>query len=175
MHRRWIVIAGLIAAAAASRLLPHPPNATPIAAMALFGGAHLADRRLALLLPLAAMLASDLVLGLHALLPVVYGAFALIVWIGTRLAGRITPVRVAGATLAGSVLFFVVTNVGVWALGGLYPRTAAGLVAAYVAAVPFFRNMLLGDAAYALLLFGGYALLERTLAAAPHPAQADRT
>jgi uncharacterized membrane protein len=165
MQIRWIVIVGLIAAAAATRLLPHPPNVTPMAAMALFGGAHLADRRLAFLVPLGAMLASDLVLGLHALLPVVYGAFALIVWIGTRLAGRITPVRVAAATLAGSVLFFVVTNFGVWALGGLYPRTAAGLVAAYVAAIPFFRNTLLGDAAYALLLFGGYALLERTLAA----------
>lgn len=175
MHRRWILVAGLIAAAAASRLLPHPPNATPMAAMALFGGAYLADRRLALLLPLAAMLASDLVLGLHALLPVVYGAFAVIVWLGTRLAGRITPLRVAGATLAGSVLFFVLTNFGVWAWGGLYPRTAAGLVAAYVAAIPFFRNTLLGDAAYALLLFGGYALLERTLAAAPRLARTGRT
>ncbi|MDR7554013.1 MAG: DUF6580 family putative transport protein [Armatimonadota bacterium] len=174
MQTRWIVIAGLIGAAAATRLLPHPPNVTPIAAMALFGGAHLADRRLALLVPLAAMLASDLVLGLHALLPVVYGAFALIVWIGTRLAGRITPMRVAAATLAGSLLFFVVTNFGVWALGGLYPRTAAGLVAAYVAAIPFFRNTLLGDAAYALLLFGGYALLARGLAAAQGRTQPGR-
>jgi uncharacterized membrane protein len=166
MQTRWMVIAGLIGAAAATRLLPHPPNVTPVAAMALFGGAHLADRRLAFLVPLAAMFASDLVLGLHALVPVVYGAFALIVWIGTRLAGRITPARVAVATLAGSVLFFAVTNFGVWALGGLYPRTAAGLVAAYVAAIPFFRNTLVGDAAYALALFGGYALLERALAAA---------
>lgn len=159
------IVIGLIVAAAASRLVPHPPNVAPIAAMALFSGAHVPDRRLAFAIPLAAMLASDLVIGLHMLLPVVYAAFALIACIGFWLRGRASVLRVAAAALAGSVAFFVITNFGVWALGSLYPRTLDGLITAYVAAIPFFRNTLIGDAAYVALLFGGYALLERAVAA----------
>ncbi len=170
---RPFVVPALIAIAALSRLLPHPPNATPIAAMALFGGAYLTDRRLALLIPLAAMLLSDLLLGLHSLLPVVYGAFVLTVLLGRWLRGRITPPRVAAATLASSVLFFVVTNFAVWAWGGLYPKTPAGLAEAYIAAIPFFRNTLVGDAVYTVVLFGGYALLERLALGAARRAEVE--
>ncbi len=167
---RFLVLLGMMAAAAASRLLPHPPNMTPIAAMALLGGACFVDRRAALAVPLGAMLASDIALGLldddlslvfGPMLVVVYGCFALIVCLGFLLRGRRRPLRVASATLASSVLFFVVTNLGVWALGALYPRTSAGLVACFVAAIPFFRNTLAGDAAFALALFGGLAAAER--------------
>jgi hypothetical protein len=172
---RPFVVMALIATAALSRLLPHPPNATPIAAMALFGGAYLTDRRLAWLIPLAAMLLSDLVLGLHPLLPVVYGAFALTVLLGRWLRGRLTPPRVAAATVASSVLFFVVTNFAVWAWGGLYPKTPAGLAAAYVAAIPFFRNTLVGDAVYTVVLFGGYVLLERLALGAARRPEAQET
>lgn len=182
---RWqfLVVAGVVLAAAATRLIPHPPNVTPIAAMALFGGAHLADRRLAFAIPLAAMFLSDLVIGLHGLLPVVYASFALVVCIGFWLRARTSALRVAGAALAGSVAFFVITNFAVWAWGSLYPKSLAGLVAAYVAAIPFFRNTLIGDAAYAALLFGGFALLQRLAAAsrragrttAGHPATRHRT
>lgn len=176
---RFLVLAGMILAAAASRLLPHPPNFTPIGAMALFGGACLSDRRLAFLLPLAAMWLSDLALGalhgspsfgLHRLTPVVYGSFALIVCLGFRLRNRRSPLPIAGATLAGSVLFFVLTNFGVWALGSGYPKSWAGLLACYVAAIPFFHNTLLGDAVYAAALFGGLALAEKRLPALREPA-----
>lgn len=170
---RLVAVIGVILAAAASRLIPHPPNLTPIAAMALFGGAHFADRRLAFLIPLAAMFLSDLVVGLHRLLPVVYASFALIVCIGFWLRPRMSALRVAGAALAGSVAFFVLTNFGVWAWGSFYPKTLDGLVAAYVAGIPFFRNTLLGDVAYTALLFGGFALLQRLTSAsrpAGHPA-----
>lgn len=170
------LVIGLVLAAALVRLVPHPPNFAPVTALALFGGACLADRRLALLLPLAAMTLSDLALGLlagdpavafHRTLPVVYGAFVAVTLIGFALRGRRRPLPIAAATLAGSLTFFVLTNVGVWALGDLYPRTGEGLVAAFVAAIPFFHNALLGDAFYAALLFGGLALAERRLAAAP--------
>jgi hypothetical protein len=168
---RTLAVLAVVLGASATRLVPHPPNVTPIAAMALFGGAQLRDRRLAVGLPLAAMLASDLVLGLHPLLPAVYLSVALIVGLGIWVGRRPSVVRIAAATLAGAVLFFVITNFAVWAWGGLYPRTLAGLVAAYVAALPFFRATLLGDAAYVLLLFGGFALLTRGSAAlrAPSP------
>lgn len=180
---RLVAVIGVILAAGASRLIPHPPNLTPIAAMALFGGAHFADRRLAFAIPLAAMFLSDLVIGLHGLLPVVYASFALVVCIGFWLRSQTSALRVAGAALAGSVTFFIVTNFGVWAWGSLYPKTLDGLVAAYVAAIPFFRNTLIGDAAYTALLFGGFALLQRLAAAsrragrpgAGHPTATHRT
>lgn len=182
MYRtRFVVLAVLILAAAASRLLPHPPNFTPIAAMALFGGACFASRRTAFLVPFAAMLLSDLAigltrgdlsLGLHPLLPVVYGSFALSVCLGFWLRGARTFARVAGATLAGSILFFVVTNFGVWALGTWYPRTWDGLIACYVAAIPFFRNTLLGDVFYSAVLFGSLTLAERRFPALRGPAAA---
>ena len=173
MHRvRFVVIVGLILVAAASRLIPHPLNFVPIGAMALFGGACLTSKRLAFLVPLAAMLVSDLAigllsgdlsLGLHRLIPVVYGSFALIVCLGFWLRRRRKAVPIAAATLASSATFFVLTNFGVWAFGSWYPKTWDGLVACYVAAIPFFHNTLLGDAFYVTLLFGGLALAEKGL------------
>lgn len=151
----------MVAAAALARLVPHAPNFTPIAALALFGGAKFDDKRLAFAVPFAAMLASDLVLGLHASLPAVYLAFALIVCLGLALRGRERLLTIAAAVLTGSVAFFLITNFAVWAMGSMYPHTGAGLVACYVAALPFFRNELAGDAFYGLVLFGGFWLLER--------------
>ena len=171
-HQRLIFIITLIFAAAASRLFPHPPNVTPIAAMALFGGAYFADRRLAFIVPLAALFLSDLVLGLHSQMPAVYLGFGLVVCVGFLLRGRVRTLPVATAALAGSVLFFLVSNFGVWATGAWYPKTAAGLGACYVAGIPFFRNTLLGDAFYTALLFGIVALAERRFAALREPALA---
>ncbi len=159
------VVVGMILTAAAARLIPHPPNLTPITAMALFGGAHFPDARLAFLVTGAALLLSDLVLGLHNLIPVVYGSLALIVGIGLTLRRRRRVLPIAGAALASSLLFFVVTNFGVWALTSLYPKTLAGLLACYAAALPFVRNTLLGDMLYTAVLFGGFALAERSLPA----------
>lgn len=158
---RFSVLAGMILAAAASRLIPHPPNFTPVAAIALFGGACFSDKWVAFLVPLAGLFLSDLVLGLYTIMPVVYGAFALIVCLGFWLRHQRSAWRVAGAAIMGSVLFFLVTNLGVWAFGGLYSKTLAGLIECYIAAIPFFRNMLLGDLLYSALLFGGLALVER--------------
>jgi hypothetical protein len=158
---RFIVLVLIILAAAASRLIPHPPNMASITAVALFGGAYLSDKRLAFLVPLVALLLSDLVLGLYSHMEVIYGSFALVVCIGLWLQRKRTAVRIAAATLASSVLFFVVTNFSVWAFGSLYPRTAEGFLACYLAAIPFFQNTLMGDALYTAVLFGGFALAER--------------
>lgn len=160
---RMVVIASMIFAAAASRLVPHPPNLTAITAIALFGGAYLSDRRMAFAIPLSALLLGDAQLGFYGHMEIVYGSFALIVAIGLLLRERRTVPMVSAAVLTSSVLFFVLTNLGVWATSGLYPRTMTGLVACYTAALPFFRNMLVGDAVYALVLFGGLALLERLI------------
>jgi hypothetical protein len=162
---RAAAVAALLLGAAATRLLPHPPNVTPIVAMALMGGAHLRDRRLAILLPLGAMLLSDLVIGFHLLQPVVYLLIALFALLGWRFLRRPDAGRVAVAAIASSVLFFLITNLAVWALQDLYPKTPGGLAAAYLAALPFFRNTLLGDLGYAAILFGGFALACRRLPA----------
>ena len=161
MNLRVTVAAGLIALAAASRLLPHPPDFTPLAALALFGGAYFSDRRLAFAVPLVALLLTDLLLGLHDTMPFVYLGFVATVLIGFALRGRVRVLPVAAAAVLSSVLFFAITNFGVWMVGNLYPHDATGLLTAYVAAIPFFQNSLLGDFLYAGLLFGGMALAER--------------
>ena len=171
MNRRMALLAGTVLAAAIARLLPHPPNVTPIAAMALFAGAYLTNRRVAFAFPLAAMLLSDVALGyfiyggkalLHSQ-PIVYACMLCTVAIGMLISNRRSPVQIGSATLASSIFFYVVTNFAVWAGGHLYPHTAAGLVACYVAAIPFFRNSVIGDMAFAALLFSGFAFLERRL------------
>jgi len=162
LRPRLVVLILMILAAAASRLIPHPPNFVPVAALALFGGAYLSDKRLAFLAPMSALLLSDLVIGLYGQMWVVYGSFSLIICLGFWLRRRRTAPRVAAAALAGSVLFFALTNFGVWAFGSLYSKTAGGLLTCYVAAIPFFQNTLLGDAVYTAALFGGFALAERT-------------
>jgi len=108
-------------------------------------------------------------------MPFVYGSFALNVVLGRLIRDRRSPLVVGGAALAGSVLFFVITNFGVWLSSDLYPQTAEGLVVCYVAAIPFFRNTLAGDLLYACVLFGGFALAEwrfPALRGQPRPAVA---
>jgi hypothetical protein len=162
---RLFVLLGAILCAAALRLVPHPPNFTPIGAMALFGGAYLGRRALAFLAPLAALLLSDLVLGVYSGMIVQYVAVALVVSVAILALERVTALRVGAAAIASSVLFFVVTNFGVWLLSGMYPLTLPSLAACYVAAIPFFQNTLAGDLFYSGLLFGGFALLERLVPA----------
>ena len=157
-----MVLIIIVLAAAASRLIPHPPNLTSITAVALFGGAYFSDRRLAFLLPLAALFLSDLILGFYTHMEVVYSSFALIVCVGLWLQKRRSTIYIVGAALASSILFFLLTNFGVWALELLYPKTMAGLLACYVAAIPFFQNTLQGDLFFTAALFGGFTLLERS-------------
>jgi hypothetical protein len=171
----------IVLAAAATRLLPHPPNVTAITALALFGGAYFSDRRLAIGVPLLALLISDIALGLYwqwdyrALqghMWVQYASFLAIVAMGLLLRQSRSALRVGTVAVGASCLFFLVTNLGEWAFQPWYPKTAAGLAASYVAGIPFFRNTLLGDLAYTALMFGGFALLERRFASLRSPAPA---
>jgi hypothetical protein len=154
-----------ILAAAMLRLAPHPANFSPIAAMGLFGGAYLTNRAAGFVAPLAVLFLSDLVLGLYGHMEIVYAAMALSVCLGWLLRQNRSPLRIAAATLASSLLFFAVTNFGVWALGTLYPHSLAGLAACFTAALPFFQNTLAGDLFFSALLFGGFALAEHRIPA----------
>lgn len=158
---RFIVLAGMILAATASRLIPHPPDFSPITALALFGGASFSSKREAFLVPLLGLFLSDLVLGFYPITPVVYGSFALIVCLGFGLRRRRIASRIAGAAVVGALVFFVLTNLGVWVLADLYPKTWVGLADCFLAAIPFFRNTLVSALLYSGLLFGGLAWAER--------------
>ncbi len=164
----------LIVLSAALRIAPHPWNFTPVGAMALFAGATLKDRRLAFLFPLLALFVGDIFIGFHKLIPIVYASFLINVAIGLCLRNRRTVARISLATLLGAIQFFLVTNFAVWQFLTGYPHTATGLLACYIAGIPFFWNTLSGDALYAILLFGSFALAERFLPAFREPVRAAR-
>ena len=148
----------IIGLAVAARLLPHPPNFAPIAAMALFGGAYL-NPRYAILVPLLALFLSDLFIGFYS--PVVmisvYGSFVLTGALGIWLKKRRNPRNMVVAAVGSSLLFFLITNFAVWAAGA-YARDPSGLLQSYVAGLPFLKNTLAGDLFYTISFFGGYEL-----------------
>ncbi len=151
----------LILVAALSRMLPHPPNVTAITAMALFGGVYL-DRKHTFIVPLAAMLISDYFIGFYRGMEWVYGSFIAIGFIGLWLRSHRSIATTMGASVAGSLLFFIVTNFGVWISSQVtYPHTLAGLIECYVAAIPFFRNTVIGDLAYVGVMFGLFELARK--------------
>lgn len=198
------VLVAMIAAVAASRffvyLVPAESpirmylwNFTPLTAIALFGGAHFHRRWAAYVVPLAAMVLSDMVLHVMGLARVdawprlvqqgvVYATFMAVVTIGIWLRRHRGVGNLVAATLVSSSFFWIVTNFAYWLMVTdavppefRYPKTLAGLVQCYTLALPFLRNMLLGDAFYVTTLFGGYALVERFLLhPSPSPAVSPR-
>lgn len=163
--RDTLIPIGLILAVAATRLIPHPPNFTPILSVALFGSAVLANRYLGIAVAIAAMAISNLVLGGHSTWAYVYGAMILTGFLGFLLREKRSVLRIAGVTLAGSLLFFLITNLGVFIMQDLYPKTGAGLVTCYVMALPYLKNSLAGDFLFTGILFGIHYLLNRRSAA----------
>ena len=155
---RFLVLCGMIAAAAFTRLIPHLPNFTAIGAMALFGGAYFSNKKLAFAVPLIAMFLTDLIIGFHNTIIAVYIAFALMVVIGMTMIRKKKTTNIILATLTATVLFFIITNFAIWISGIMYPVTGAGLVECYVAAVPFFGYNLAGNLFYSGVLFGLFEL-----------------
>ena len=140
-----------------SRFLPHPPNFTPIAAIALLSSKGFDNRWVAFLIPLLSLFISDLFLGLHDTIPFVYASFVLIALLGHSV-NKIKPTTV----LMSSSVFFVVSNFGVWLLH--YPLTLEGIIQCYTLALPFFVNTILGDLVYgALLIYPFYVLKKKNL------------
>ncbi len=170
-NTRFWAVAALVLIAALSRLLPHPPNMTAVGAMALFGGAYLSNRYFAVILPLISLFLSDLILN-----NVVYAAFndgqfvwfyegaiwvyaavALTALLGLSLPKKVNSKSVFVASIACSIVFFLMSNFGTWQSGVIgYPKNTAGLLACYTAGLPYFLNSLIGDLAFAALLFGGF-------------------
>jgi len=148
------ILISFVLVAALTRLLPHPPNFAPITAMALFSGVFFEKKILRFLVPLVAMLISDLFLGFYAISVFVYLSFYLITIMGSR----IKKVHI-GAVLMGSTMFFVVSNLGVWLLH--YPLTVEGLLTCFTLAIPFFGSAILGDLFYSIVLVYGFKAAEK--------------
>jgi hypothetical protein len=150
-----LIVIGVI-----SRLAPHPPNVTAVGALAVFSGSRYGAAK-ALGITIATMLLSDAVLGFHTVMWATYGSFALSVLLANLMLRKPSLLRIAGVTLACSILFYLVTNFAVWFVpGSIYPKTLAGLLESYIMALPFFRNSLLGDFSYSAIFFGSYALIK---------------
>jgi hypothetical protein len=148
---------GLVGLDVVARLAPHAPNFTPVAASALFAGAVLRSRTLALAVPLVAMPVSDLILGGYdwGVMAVVYAALALPALLG-RWGRTRGPIVLVPLALSSSLFFFATTNFAVWAFSGMYTHDLAGLMRCYVAALPFLQNTIIGDMFWTTLLFGGW-------------------
>jgi hypothetical protein len=168
---RFGVITVIIFLAALSRLIPHPPNFAPIGGMALFGAAYYSRRFEAFAIPIISMWISDLVLNnivygayfdhfvwFYSGSLFTYGAFALIVLFGMFALKKVRVPNMIASALGASVIFFLVSNFGVWFSGLMYPKDLGGLVACYAAGLPFFQNTILGDLAYTGILFGAFEL-----------------
>ncbi len=155
----FALAAGLVTLDVVARLLPHAANFAPLAASALFAGVVLRRRTLALGVPMAAMLASDLLLGGYdwRVMSVVYAGLLVPVLLGTF--GRRMPAMILPLAVASSLIFFASSNFAVWAFGGMYPRTLAGLTQCYVSALPFLHTTMLGDLFWTAVLFGGWRLV----------------
>ncbi len=172
-NRHFVIISGFIFLAAISRLLPHPPNFTAVGAIALFGAAYFASKKWAILIPLLALWLSDLVLnnliyaefyaGMTFLswnMLWVYGSILLIVFAGFKLLKKVTLPRVLTGAFGAALIFFIVSNFGVWLTSPMYPMSLEGLIACYTAAIPFFHYTLAGNLVYCTALFGAYEFLK---------------
>jgi hypothetical protein len=163
---RVLFVSGLIIVAAILRLLTTGLNFTPVAAMALFGGAYLGRKHLSYLIPLAVMFITDVIIGLHSTMIFVYVAFALTVTIGIGIRSKISFLSVIGGAIGSALLFFIITNFGTWITGMVgYPMTTTGLITCYAAGIPFLRNDLASTLLYSGVLFGAYAFARRHITA----------
>ena len=167
--QKFIFAASLIFAAAFTRFIPHPPNFTPILALSIFGGFLFNDKRFSFAIPLVAMLITDAIIGFHSTIIFVYAGFAIAVLLGFSLKNRLKPGRLLVTSLAGSTIFYLLTNFGVWLTSGMYPKTLAGLMQTYFMGLPFFRYSplemfgfsVLGDLTYCFSIYGVIVLAEK--------------
>ena len=163
-NKRILIVSAIIIGAALTRLIPHPMNFAPLGAMALFGSAYLSRNGVGLFATMMAWFISDLLLNNFVYATsgftlftqgsfFIYGSIVLIYFLGKGLLKEVTMPKMLAGSLGASVIFFVLSNLGVWLSGQGYPLTMGGLVACYTIALPFFQNTLIGDLFYALVLF----------------------
>ena len=169
MNKQNLIILVILVVGIMTRLIQEfPPNFGAVGAIALFGGAYFSNRLTGLLLPIAVLFGSDLLFGLTGLgtayysaQPYVYISFAMVVLIGLVLRNNATPLKIAGGSVAGSILFYIVSNMGVWLTTTMYSNSFNGFITCFVEAIPFFRNTLAGDLVFNAVFFGSAYLISQ--------------
>ncbi len=159
-NSRFFILLGMVLAASFVRLIPHPPNFAPIMAVALFSGAYFVNKKFAYTIPIIAMFLTDMIIGFHTMMIAVYFSFVLIVFLGSIMLKKVKFTNVFAATVIASLVFFLITNFSVWAMGTIYPKSFAGLATCYTAAIPFFNNSLAGNLFYVTLMFGAFEFIK---------------
>ena len=154
---------GLVALLSLSRLIPHPPNFTPILGMAVFSGAIINKRFFAYLVPLLAMLLSDLYLGFHASMPIIYFSLAICVLIGTFIEARVTTLNSFLSISLGVLAFFLITNFMVWYGSGMYESSISGLLTCYFMGLPFVQNTFISSILYGMGAFLIYDIINKRM------------
>tara|TARA_A100000164_G_scaffold32058_1_gene24656 strand:- start:18 stop:533 length:516 start_codon:yes stop_codon:yes gene_type:complete len=163
INKNLLLGLGIIGVLTLSRLLPHPPNFTPILSMAIFSGAIINTRIIAYLIPLVAMLISDLYLGFHSGMPIIYFSLALCVLIGTFLEAKVTILNFVLGISAGVIVFYLITNFSVWYGSGMYDYSFSGLITCYVMALPFLQNTIISSMIYGVGALLIYNVINRRL------------
>lgn len=162
MNMKDLTIFGLVLLGIFSRFIPHPPNFTAIGAVALFAGATLTSKRLALALPLVALFLTDLLIGLHNTMIFVYLAFVVVGLLSRAYLKQDQKVaKLLLASLSSSLIFFLITNFGVWVMQSMYSKDFAGLTQCYLMAIPFLETQVLGDLFYSAALFASLEMIRR--------------
>jgi len=175
-NNNFYLVLGLILIAAFSRLIPHYPNFTPLCSIALFGAKYFSNRYLAYILPIFALWLSDTIINnfvLHEYFEGFtlfysgffwqYGSFILITLIGRLSLKNISVSKLLGVSISSSLIFFVISNFGVWISSSFYPNTISGLISCYVTAIPFYYGTLVGSIFYSFFLFGSFEFISKRL------------
>ena len=155
-----ILILGLIIIGVMTRLIPHPPNFTPILSFALLSSVY-SKNNLGIFVPISIMLLSDIFLGSHGAIIWVYSSLFIIYLIGFYFIKNISYKNILMGTIVGSLMFFIITNFGVWFIG--YPKTLEGFIHCYTLAIPFYKNTLISSMFYSTIIHLGYYLLSNKI------------
>jgi hypothetical protein len=159
----------LVLVGAGSRLLHLPPNIAAMTGVTIFAGFAIRNIWLALAVPIAAMALADVMLGWYNEAIFTYIGMAAGVFLARGLLHPLTPVRLIGTTFLASLVFFVLSNLGVF-VSGYYGYSLEGLIACYVAAIPFWQNSLIADFASTAVVFAIYLALTRAIPSVKVPA-----
>ena len=162
MNIKILLIISVIFLVSLTRIFPHPPNFTPILALAIFGGAYLPNRITAISLPIISMFISDLIIGFHSQIFTIYETIIFLSILGHLMKTKnFKNFAITGFT--GSLIFFIITNFSVWLGGSLYPLTIDGIIQCYIMAIPFFHNTLISTILFLTILFFGYTFAEKKI------------
>ena len=160
----FVFAASIIIIGSLFRLVPHLPNFTPIAAIAIFSGTYLNKKILAFIIPLLSLLLSDMILGFYSYMPAVYFSVGISVMLGFAIRNNVKVLSVLTVSLSSSVIFYIITNFAVWYSSPFYAQNLSGLTRCYVLGLPFLNNGVLGDICFSSLFFGIYYFATRRYA-----------